>query len=304
MPEPAMPLLLPRPRRFTFLGGPPANTQGRIPNRAEVPSSRLPAPSREAFRVRIDENATTIESRTPTGQRYADHLLAQLDNQYHHNVPALIIEDWPSFATRGVMLDVSRDRVPTLKELSDIALSLASMRINHLQLYTEHTFAYAGHDEVWRDWSPLTPPIVQDLQAHCEHLGIELSANQNCFGHLAKWLNHPRYAPLAETTGDWVFQNETESFPRSGPFSLCPTNPKSIEFIKDLLGQLLPCFNSPLVNIGCDETFDVGWGRSKSEVEKRGRAAVYFDFVRKIADVVNSHGKRPMFWADIALTHP
>ena len=26
---------------------------------------------------------------------------------------------------------------------------------------------------------------------------------------------------------------------------------------------------SERVNIGCDETFDVGWGRSKAEAEKR-----------------------------------
>lgn len=304
MPEHSKPLLLPRPRRFTFLGGSAVDTRGRTPNRFEVSLNQLPAPSKEAFRIRIDGSRTTVESATPIGQRYANRTLTQLEAHYGPNIPPLLIEDWPSFSTRGVMLDVSRDRVPTLTELSDIATSLASMRINHLQLYTEHTFAYAGHEEVWRDWSPLTPRIVQDLQAHCEHLGIELSANQNCFGHLAKWLHHPRYSHLAESTGDWVFQNETESFPRSGPFSLCPTDPKSIDFIKDLLGQLLPCFNSPRVNIGCDETFDVGWGRSKSEVQKRGRADVYFDFVNQIADVVRGHGKRPMFWADIALTQP
>jgi hexosaminidase len=216
----------------------------------------------------------------------------------------MVVEDWPSFATRGVMLDVSRDRVPTMQSLRALMGPLAALKINHLQLYTEHTFAYTGHETAWRGWSPLTPDEVRELDECCRAYGIELSANQNCFGHLAKWLNHPKYQHLAETTDDWVFQNETEAFPRSGPFSLCPTDPRSIEFIKDLLRQLLPCFNSPLVNIGCDETFDVGWGRSKQAVAERGRAAVYFDFVRKIAEVVNSHGKRPMFWADIALTHP
>ena len=216
----------------------------------------------------------------------------------------MVIEDWPSFPVRGVMLDISRDRVPSMEHLREIVKQLASLKVNHIQLYTEHTFAYRSHEEIWQHWSPMTPAEIADLREWCQFHMIELSANQNCFGHLAKWLNHPKYSHLAETLGDWVFQNETEAFPRSGPFSLCPTDPKSIEFVKDLLGQLLPCFNSPLVNIGCDETFDVGWGRSKAEVEKRGRAAVYFDFVNQIADAVRSHKKRPMFWADIALTHP
>lgn len=77
----------------------------------------------------------------------------------------------------------------------------------------------------------------------------------------------------------------------------------------------MPCFQSPLVNIGCDETFDVGWGRSKEEVARRAptggdqalsraRAQLYFEFVQKIARACAEHRKRPMMWADIALTHP
>ena len=74
--------------------------------------------------------------------------------------------------------------------------------------------------------------------------------------------------------------------------------------MRDLLGQLLPCFTTPLVNIGCDETFDVGFGRSKEEVQRRGKGAVYGEFVGKVAEAARAHGKRPMFWGDIALSHP
>ena len=34
------------------------------------------------------------------------------------------------------------------------------------------------------------------------------------------------------------------------------------------------------------------------------RAELYFEFVQKIAKHCEKHGKRPMMWADIALTHP
>lgn len=299
-----MPLLLPRPKRITFTGGVIPDTVNICSTRQDSLSSDFPSQSHEAYRINIGPRGTVVAARSYWGFARANTTLQQLSRCYTKNVPALVIEDWPSFTTRGVMLDISRDRVPTSRELMDIVGTLAAMKINHLQLYTEHTFAYAGHEEAWQGWSPLTPDEARDLDKWCAALGIELSANQNCFGHLAKWLNHPKYAPLAETLGDWVFQNETEAFPRSGPFSLCPIDPRSIELIKDLLGQLLPCFNSPLVNIGCDETFDVGWGRSKQAVAERGRAAVYMHFVRQISDVAKSHGKRPMFWADIALTDP
>ncbi len=233
--------------------------------------------------------------------------LSQLLRQYPRSLPAIEIDDEPGFSRRGVMLDVSRNKVPTLESLKRTADLLASLKFNHLQLYTEHTFAYAGHDDAWRGASPITPAEARELDSYCAERGIELAANQNCFGHLAHWLRMPRYNPLAEIEGEaeWRFLE----YPRKGPFSLCPVLPESEAFVRDLLTQLTPCFASPLVNIGCDETFDIGWGRSRLEVVRRGggeagRVSVYIEFVNRICTIVRELGRRPMFWADIALSHP
>ncbi|HMN41655.1 MAG TPA: family 20 glycosylhydrolase [Phycisphaerales bacterium] len=282
----------------------------------------------QGYRLRIErgddglaELSIGIGSRK--GERHALATLRQLLSQCPADLPCLEIEDSPAFATRGVMLDVSRDKVPTMAHLEAIIDLLASLKFNHLQLYTEHTFAYTGHEEVWTDASPITPAEARELDACCAARGIELAANQNCFGHLASWLKRPAYAHLAEIEGNnpWCFHQ----WERRGPFSLCPVEPRAEAFVNDLLGQLLPCFQSGLVNIGCDETFDVGWGRSKEEVERRvergggageqgskgadavkarARAELYFEFVAKVARVCERHGKRPMMWGDIALTHP
>jgi hexosaminidase len=240
----------------------------------------------------------------PEGKRYALATLAQLRTQYGTRLPCCRIQDRPAHATRGVMLDISRDRVPTMEHLLGFVDLLAALKFNHLQLYTEHTFAYRGHEEVWRGWDPMTPAEYVELDTACRSRGIELAANQNCFGHLAFWLRHPHYAPLAETHGEWVFEYSGQRIPRSGPFSLCPGDPGSLALIEDLLGQLLPCFSARHVNIGCDETFDVGYGRSADEVRARGRTAVCVEFIRKVSDIARRHGKRPQFWADIALREP
>jgi hexosaminidase len=231
-------------------------------------------------------------------------ILAQLRRQYGDVLPAMEIEDSPAFATRGVMLDISRDRVPMMEHLLHFVDTMSTLGLNHLQLYTEHAFAYAGHEEVWRGRDPMTPAEVRELDTYCRLRGVELAANQNCFGHLASWLRHPRYAPLAETHGDWEFEYAGERFQRSGPFSLCPTDPASLRLVEDLLGQLLPCFSGGLVNIGCDETFDVGAGRSADAVRETGRAAVCVEFTRRVCDIARTHCRRPMFWADIALHSP
>lgn len=319
------PLLLPAPRKVERTGGwlvLREETAAWIRSReAFLPASGLPAQvacritggwcgagsvDAQSYRLRIGAGGGGIEIEAPSavGVRYARATLRQLVAQYATHdclrVPTLDISDAPVFATRGVMLDVSRCRIPTMAEFGRIIDTLSDLRCNHLQLYTEHTFAYAGQEEAWRGWDPITSSEVRTLDSLCKSRGIELAANQNCFGHLAHWLKMPKYAHLAETHGDWVF----DVWPRSGPFSLCPTDPASLYFVRDLLGQLLPNFTSSLVNIGCDETYDIAYGRSKESVAQRGRAAVYLEFVEQVCGVVREHGKRPVFWGDIALSHP
>lgn len=292
------PLLIPRPARLTFTLSPSHPLTPSLSAPVITTDASLPKP--DAYRLTINPPHIAIAHHTPAGLHFARATLAQLRTQYGQSLPQLEILDSPALPTRGLMLDVSRDRIPTMEEFARLIPELAALKLNHLQLYTEHTFAYTGHEEVWQGWNPITPEQVGRIQEWCERAGIELAANQNCFGHLSHWLKLPRYAPLAETHGEWIF----DRFTRSGPFSLCPGDSGSIALVRDLLDQLLPHFRSPLVNVGCDETYDVGQGRSRDEISRRGKAAVYFDFVDRVFDAARSHGKRPMFWADVALSHP
>ena len=194
------------------------------------------------------------------------------------------------FAVRGYMLDISRDRVPTMRTLRLIVDILARYRYNQFQLYTEHTFAYEGHEEVWEEADPVTSADVAKLQAYCDMQGVELVPNQNSFGHMERWLTVPKYNPLARYPkgGAITPWGAVKKFPTT----LDPRNPGSIALVEDLFAQLLPNFDSKLVNIGCDETFEI------EDPEE------YFGFLLKVADVARRHGKRPMFWGDIILKHP
>ncbi len=250
----------------------------------------------------------TIHGASAEDARHAFVTLAQLFQCFGRDLPCGTIRDAARIPIRGVMLDISRDKVPTMASLRAFVDQMEMLKLNHLQLYTEHTFAYADHEDVWRDASPMTPAEMRELDSYCRERGVELAANQNCLGHLHRWLKLPRYAPLAEVPPEvkqWTFETDDgRAITKTGPHSLCPTDPRSIALIGELLDELLPCFSSPLVNIGCDEAFDVGQGRSRETVKQRGRAAVYFDWLRAVDAIVKRHGKSSMFWADIALRHP
>ncbi|MFN4245729.1 MAG: family 20 glycosylhydrolase [Brevinematia bacterium] len=88
------------------------------------------------------------------------------------------------------------------------------------------------------------------------------------------------------------------------PYSLCPIDPRSTEFLEDLFGQLLPHFSSNLVNVGMDETFDLGKGRSKEVCEKEGTHEVYVKFLGKVNEIISKRHKKMQYWGDIILEKP
>jgi hypothetical protein len=278
----------------------PALTANRI-RIAEHPGSSDERAA-QAYRVQIPPDPTpqapiTIAAPTTHAVRHAlAHVLELARGP--HPLPSEVRAE-PRFAKRGVLLDVSRKRVPTMRHLVEVLDELALLRFNHLQLYIEHTFAYAGHEDAWLGHGAITPDELRRLDALARERGIELAANQNCFGHLRHWLELPRYRDLAETHGDWMF----DIWPRSGPFSLCPTDPRSLALVSDWIAQQAPCVRSDLFNINCDEVYDIAFGRSKADVERRGRVGVFCEFVAKVCEQVRAHGKRPMFWGDVVLTH-
>jgi hexosaminidase len=254
----------------------------------------------QSYKLSIKPKIISVESRTPTGLYYGAQTLAQLVTQFGREIPCLEIEDWPDIEHRGVMLDISRDKVYKNETLYELVDRLASIKINQLQLYTEHTFAYHNHPDVWREASPMTGEDILALDRYCRERFIELVPNQNSFGHMTRWLKHDRYAPLAEIHGEF----QVPWGIMSGPFSLAPDDPASLAFISGLFDELLPHFSSKTVNIGCDETFDLGAGKSKEACESRGVGSVYLDYLLKLYENLNHRGFTVQFWGDIILQHP
>ena len=257
----------------------------------------------QAYRLQIDGTGITAEAHDREGLFYAAIMLAQLVRHYGNSLPFCEIEDAPDFSIRGVMLDVSRDKVPTMETLFWLIDHLAELKYNHLQLYIEHTFAYTNHREVWKDASPLTAEEIRTLDAYCQDRCIDLVPNQNSFGHLERWLAHPHYLELAELPQGGA------PLPWGGfqakPSSLCPTDPRSFELLSELYDELLPNFSSRLFNVGCDEPFDLrGPGRSQEQVKQKGEGRVYLDTILKLHQMVTARGKRMAFWGDIIINHP
>jgi hypothetical protein len=255
----------------------------------------------QGYHLHTTPQRIALTASEPAGLFYGVMTLKQILRQSAGELPCGEIEDYPDFPSRGVMLDISRDKVPTLETLFALVDELAEWKINHLELYTEHTFAYRHHREVWAQASPMTGEDILRLDAYCRERFVELVPNQNSFGHMHRWLRLPRYRHLAECPDgfDWPWGGHSDE-----PFSLNPTHPESLQFIAGLYEELLPHFSSRKFNVGCDETFDLGLGKSKAECERKGKGRVYLEFLLKIYELVKRHGRTMHFWGDIIMEHP
>lgn len=208
-------------------------------------------------------------------------------------------EDAPQKAVRGVMLDVSRNRTYNLKTLFSVVDQLVLLGMNRLELYFENVFAYRDHAAVWGKTSPYTPADIAALDAYCAARFIQLVPNQNTLGHFERWLKHPDYLRYAELPQGGA-RTPWGSI-QAHPTGLFAADRATRDFVKGLLNELLPCFpHATTVNLGGDEVFDLGQGRSQCE----DKAALYLGYMREMADVALRHGKRPELWADMLIRHP
>ncbi len=259
-------------------------------------------PNKQQYSLLIDSINIKLTGKDEAALYYGKQTLKQLikySQTTNLPIPSLKIEDWPDFEKRGYMLDISRNKVPTMETLFHIIDLLSSWKINEFQLYTEHTFAYKNHKEVWKDSSPITAEEIQQLDAYCRMRFIDLVPNQNSFGHMENWLKHDEYLDLAECPTDcktiWGMRNRT---------SLNPTNPGSLILMKELYQELLPNFTSKYFNIGCDETVELGCGLSKDSCDNIGKGKVYLNYLVELNKEVNSNGRQAQFWGDIISNHP
>ncbi|WP_430811076.1 MULTISPECIES: beta-N-acetylhexosaminidase [unclassified Carboxylicivirga] len=256
----------------------------------------------QGYKIDIDASGIRLTGNDVKGLNNGIKTLEQIIDyaKQFGAIPQLHIEDHPDYTNRGIMLDISRDKVPTLTTLFKYIDQFASWKINQVQLYTEHTFAYQNHEKVWKGYSPYTAEDIIAIDAYCHANFIELIANQNSLGHMEKWFDHKEYQHLAELVH--VVPNGERHERKRTTFN--PVDPGSLELVNGLYDELLPNFRSKSVNIGGDEPWELGYGRSKEECDKHGKSEVYLSYMSEITQTLNDKGYEPQMWADIILNYP
>lgn len=275
---------------------------GKEENNQVVLSYIADSKKEEGYVLDIGEGQIRIEAHTDRGFLYGISTLMQLIRIYKNQLPGIRIEDWPAFANRGFMLDVSRGRIPDMKYLKSLVDHLAFYKINQLQLYVESCVRLEGLEEIWSQTDALTPEEILEIDEYCDDRGIELVPCIATFGHLYDMLRTESYSKYSEMNVEvaepftWYHRMRYHIINVADNQVYC--------LIVGLLDQYLPLFRSKKVNICCDETFDLGKGKSAGKAEQEGYAKLYCSYVNRLALHLQNMGREVMIWADIIQNHP
>lgn len=258
----------------------------------------------ESYEIEIEKERVRIKGEGPAGLFRGAQTLLQILTVMGPRVPCCAIADAPDFANRGFLHDVTRGKVPTLETLKLIVDKLAYYKINQLQLYVEHSFAFKHVPELWRDKDPLTAEEIIELDAYCRRNFIELVPSLATFGHLYELLRIQRLQHLNELNIK-ASQLPLSLWGRMAHYTIDACSEDGFLLIKGMLDEYLPLFASGSCNICCDETFDLAKGKNRLYAAAAGGVGrLYVDFVKKLIGVVHDNGKKAMLWSDIVLKHP
>ncbi len=248
----------------------------------------------EEYILDISENGITLTSAAEQGTFRALTSLWQLVKSEGCVLSCTTVHDKPQFERRGYMLDISRCRMPkpdTIKKLIDM---LAILKYNEFQLYIESfVFKYDLIPEVTEGFDCLTPDDIHDIEKYCNDRFIDLVPNQNCFGHMQKWLDREEYKHLGVGDG-------TENLG-----TINPLHAESTELVDKIFDSLLPHFKSDYVNVGMDEAVGLGKFQLEEPCRTQGTDNVFMDYLNDLNDRIGSrHGKKLQFWADMIVNYP
>jgi len=259
----------------------------------------------ESYKLSIESNRITLTAHSPAGMFYAIQTLRQLmpaTVETGHGkkipVPNVYIADQPSFAWRGMMLDVSRHFFSTayLRKFIDM-MALYKLNKLHLHLTDDQgwrieikRYPRLTTESGWRSFNDqdsacmqlaketdnpdfnLNPAHLRQINGKTQYGGyytqeemkaviryaaarnVEIIPEIDMPGHMmAAIMLYPELTCEGQQPKDWRHGFSTP---------VCPIKETSLEFAKDVFGELAALFPSKYIHIGGDEVEMSDWKKS------------------------------------------
>ena len=303
-------------------------------------SAQSTAPAHpEGYELTVTARGVRIQSPTPAGLFYGVQTLLQLlppeiESQTRRDaafaMPCVHIVDYPRFAWRGLMLDVSRHFFTKefVKQYID-RMARYKMNVFHWHLTDDNGWRIEikGLPQLtqvgaWRvprlaRWGTREPPRegeaateggfytqddIREVVAYARQRFVTVVPEIEMPGHSLAAL--AAYPELSCTGGPFQV-NPGSNFYEKVDNALCPGNDKTFEFIDKVFSEVAPLFPSEYVHIGGDECFKGFWKtcakcqRRMADEHLANVEELQSYLVHRAEKILESKGKKLIGWDEI-----
>ncbi|MHA1370127.1 MAG: family 20 glycosylhydrolase, partial [Promethearchaeota archaeon] len=229
------------------------------------------------------ETSIILLAEKPRGIYYGILTLIQLIDKTGA-IPRLQILDWPSMEIRGVSDENARGQAGSVDGLKRYVQYISTLKMNMFQINLEDMFRSTKRPKSSDDErGSYTRQEIREVVDHAAKFFVEVVPIQTTCGHYDNVFVLPEYKHLAE------FQNVAMCFDIS--------NPEIYDYIQDIVREEVDAwYRTNCFHMACDESWDVGKGRSKSYVMRVGIGKAYLDHYTKCYEIIKNalekrHGK-------------
>ena len=287
--------------------------------RVDPDLSEIPA---EGYRLKVDREGVQLTARTETGLFYGKQTLLQLLTP--EGLPFVQITDAPRFAYRGLHLDVSRHFFPK-EEVMKILNAMAYYKLNTLHMHLTDaagwriqidkyprltTEASYRTQSDWREWwdkgtdrkyvkegTPgayggyYTKEDIREILAYAKEKHINVIPEIEFPGHSEEvFIAYPELCCAGKpyTSSDF-----------------CIGNPKSFQFMEDVLTEIMELFPSTYIHVGGDEASKAAWKKCpkcQALMKKEGLKDVnelQSYMIHHADEFLTSKGRKMIGWDEI-----
>ena len=277
---------------------------------------------REGYNLKVAGRNIEIKGGSNAGVFYAIQTLHQISgsNGLPSDVPCIMVNDFPRFNWRGLMLDCSRTfQSPEYLKKTIDRIAYYKMNVLHLHLTDDQGWRIEikSHPELTEKGSKFHPEYnepeshqgfysqeeMKDIIRYAGSKGITIVPEIEMPGHSTAILVCYPELSCTGKIADKIFP--FFKGPGVTPDILCAGNEETFVLIEDVIDEMVEIFPSGFIHIGGDEAPKVRWEkcpkcqkRIKDEGLKDEKELQSY-FISRVEKYINTKGRRLIGWSEI-----
>lgn len=245
---------------------------------AGIPVEVIQNADSDELAIRFDGDKGVIEYTNPT----TFYRLLNLWLFHAEKGNSFDITEKAYFDRTGVMVDASRNAVLSVDGMKELLNFMAKIGLNQVMLYTEDTYEVKERPYFGYLRGRYTEEELRALDDYAYALGIEMVPCIQTLGHLATALQYG-VAKEIRDTHDILLVGE----------------PKTYEFIEDLIRTVSNIFRTNKIHVGMDETFGLGRGVYEQKHGIRDNFEIMNEHLEEVVKITDKYHLEPMMWSDM-----